>query len=488
MDTYQHYINKVHKVVSIVLALVVGIMGIQRTIRLGLQGLPLLIVCIICTAILVAFLNLYEGKDLIKKWLTGGVILFLIALLFKSNGYSLQYHYLILIALAITVLYFDSKFFSQYCVLFITSFTILCVVMPEALLGPKPTIMLYISMVITLIIACTILYLLTKWGEDSLKSITRREQEVRAELNAVLKRLELGIINIDEGVQISTQNITQITNSNKNILATSQEITEAVCSQAQHITAINLQMTDSLSEIDLIQENSKEIIIASKKNSTKLTSSLEALKNVQETVTTITNSAQLSVTTVNELNAKINKVNMLLSSIEQIASQTNLLALNASIEAARAGEHGKGFTVVASEISTLAHQSTQIVQEINVLNAEMRAQAQVVTNQVQNELTLTAEGSKLINDTHTSFEIIAKDFNYFTSLVENEANSIERLTANYIDVQSSMQTISLLLEENTTAMELVTGNITNHNSELIDLTATMERIAHEGQSLRNNYS
>lgn len=486
MNTHAYDINRIHKVVSIVLALVVGIMGVQRIVRLGFKGIPLLLICILCTTILISFLNLYKGKDLIKKWIVGIILLFFISLLFFSNGYSLQHHYLILIALAVTVLYFDSKFFAQYFALVISWIILLYFLIPEALLGENASLMYYIPVVITLIMAFIILYLLTKWGEEALNTAQKRENEVRAELDHLLKHLESEIVSIDEDVQLSTQNISLITESNKGLLATSESVTTAVGQQAQHMTAINLQMTSSLSEIDLLQENSQKIITASEDSTMALATGLQELKNVQEKVISITNSAELSVTTVNALNNKINEVNVLLSSIEQIANQTNLLALNASIEAARAGENGKGFTVVASEIGALANQSSQIVQEINALNAQMLSQAQIVTNQVQHELTITAEGSKLINETQMRFEVIAENFKHFTNLIEDELSSINRLTSNYVDVQSSTQTISSLLEENAAAMELVTNNITNQNTELIELTSTMKQIAVNGKNLRNH--
>lgn len=73
------------------------------------------------------------------------------------------------------------------------------------------------------------------------------------------------------------------------------------------------------------------------------------------------------VTTMNAIKGSSQKIEEIVSVIDDIAFQTNILAFNASIQAAHAGLQGHGFAVVASDVRNLAQRTAASAEEIKSL-------------------------------------------------------------------------------------------------------------------------
>lgn len=101
----------------------------------------------------------------------------------------------------------------------------------------------------------------------------------------------------------------------------------------------------------------------------EITASIQTLSAAAQTMAEGSN--DLSVV-VHQGNQKVEQVNNILVTIQEIATHSNLLGLNAAIEAARAGEMGRGFGVVATEIRKMANVSAKSVEDTTKVINEIK--------------------------------------------------------------------------------------------------------------------
>jgi methyl-accepting chemotaxis protein len=97
----------------------------------------------------------------------------------------------------------------------------------------------------------------------------------------------------------------------------------------------------------------------------ELAEAQNVLSVARDEIRTIVESIQSLV----ERNQQIGEI---IENVRDVADQTQLLAVNAGIEAAKAGEFGRGFSVVASEMKTLADQSKKAAQRIRDIVADVQ--------------------------------------------------------------------------------------------------------------------
>jgi methyl-accepting chemotaxis protein len=152
------------------------------------------------------------------------------------------------------------------------------------------------------------------------------------------------------------------------------------------------------------------------------------------------------ISTMEAINAQAKKIGEIVGVIDSIAFQTNILALNAAVEAARAGEHGRGFSVVASEVRTLAQRSSVAAKEIRTL--------------IQSSVDQIGTGAKKVQvagDTMTrivqAIEKVSHTVEEISHASSEQASGISQVNDAVAEMDRSTQQNAAMVEEATAATE-----------------------------------
>lgn len=192
--------------------------------------------------------------------------------------------------------------------------------------------------------------------------------------------------------------------------------------QTQEI-AVGLDQLQELSNsIRVVADNAQQANAAAQQAVQTVEVGDAAINRTVEGIMAIQTTVADTSIKVKQLGESSQKISKIVNLISEFANQTNMLALNASIEAVRAGEEGRGFAVVANQVRSLAHQSAQATDEIEILAREIQKETLAVVAAMEAGNKQVVTGTKLVDETRQILNQITTTSDYIRALVSEIAS------------------------------------------------------------------
>lgn len=228
------------------------------------------------------------------------------------------------------------------------------------------------------------------------------------------------IVNLNTVMMDITESAKQVAGGSEELAGAAQSLAEGTTDQASQVEEL----------FALIGETSEIVNISVQ----AMGEASDQMKHVGEKVVGTNHEMKTMLSAMNEITESSRKIEMIIQSIEDIASQTNLLSLNAAIEAARAGEAGRGFAVVADEIRQLANQSAEAVGSTRSL--------------IESSINAVSNGTNVAEKMGESLEKLVVDINHVVDSMDETASRASLQTESMHQVSEGVTQISNVVQSN----------------------------------------
>jgi methyl-accepting chemotaxis protein len=220
---------------------------------------------------------------------------------------------------------------------------------------------------------------------------------------------------------------------------------------SNNVSLLSQNATNQAASLEEIAASITEVTENVNQTSQKAQSMFAISSQTQKSSNSGKELATKTVSSMDQINEKVQTISQSIAVIDQIAFQTNILSLNAAVEAATAGEAGKGFAVVAAEVRNLAARSAEAARQIKEL--------------VESASRQTLEGKEISTNMIAGFEKLEEKINETNIIINDVATGAKEQTAAMISISETINNLDRFTQQNAQVAD-ETNKISSDTNEI----------------------
>ncbi|MEA5522708.1 GAF domain-containing protein [Limnoraphis robusta] len=247
------------------------------------------------------------------------------------------------------------------------------------------------------------------------------------------------------------QLVTQVHHSAEIVTTTAAERQQDV----EHLSRQAVQQTeiiiDALAQIQTLAHSIEAVATSAQAAQTQVQSVAgilhrgdQAMNRSVEGILSLEKTIRVTARKVKNLGESSQKISRIIKLINQFASQTHVLALNASVEASRMSHQEGGFAMVATEVRTLAEQSSHATAEIEEMIAEIQAETHEVVHAMKVGLKRVLRETELVQRTRKTLTEIVQASNQTHEFVNQIACSANHQAQTSTQLSETMEQVAAI--------------------------------------------